>query len=92
MYLSFLLLNTRDDFIDNFNVIDVIYPPNDMNNLHYKVVEHDCFCGTCRGCIWGCLKYWFCCKGLNYLCFNKSSEEVKHQLQHSKDTGLSLLV
>jgi len=81
-----------DDFIKHFNVINVIYPPMDMHNLHFKVVEHDAYCGTCRGCLWGCLKYWFCCKGMRYLCFYKSSEEVMHQLQHSKDSGISFLV
>ena len=92
--LSIYLSIFRDDFIKHFNSINAIYPPVGMDNLHYKVVEHDACLGTCRGCVWGCLKYWLCCKGIQYLCFTKSSEEVMYKMQHSsdEDTGLSWLV
>eukprot|EP00598_Pedospumella_elongata_P001962 CAMPEP_0184979376 /NCGR_PEP_ID=MMETSP1098-20130426/9690_1 /TAXON_ID=89044 /ORGANISM="Spumella elongata, Strain CCAP 955/1" /LENGTH=351 /DNA_ID=CAMNT_0027502687 /DNA_START=199 /DNA_END=1251 /DNA_ORIENTATION=+ len=62
-----------EDFIKYFNVVDVLYPNYGMDNIHFRVVEQDPYCGNCRGCAWGCFKYWFCCKGLRTLWFERSS-------------------
>lgn len=71
-----------EDFRAMFDVVDVLYPNFGMDNIHYRVVEEDPYCGNCRGCAWGCFKYWCCLKGLRTLWLEKSSSELRAQLHH----------
>lgn len=80
-----------EDFIRLFNTVDVLYPSYGVRDIHYRVVETDPYCGTCRGCFWGCLKYWLCLKGLRTLWFEQSSAELKAALDKDKDEGSRML-
>jgi len=77
-----------EDFIKYFNVVDVLYPNYGMDNIHFRVVEQDPYCGNCRGCAWGCFKYWLCCKGLRTLWFERSSAQLKAELDHQQSGHL----
>lgn len=73
-----------EDFCRVFDSVDVLYPAYGIDNLHYRVVEHDGYCGTCRGFVWGCLKYWLCFHGLRVLWLRHTSEELKNQLNNKE--------
>lgn len=81
-----------EDFTRLFNVVDVLYPTYGLDNVHYRVVETDPYCGTCRGCVWGCLKYWLCLKGLRTLWLEQSSADLKASLDVDEERHMLSIV
>jgi hypothetical protein len=79
-----------EDFTRLFNNVDILYPEYGLDNIHYRVVEKDAYCGTCRGCVWGCVKYWLCMKGLRMLWFEQTSAELKASLDGDQESSRML--
>mmetsp|Transcript_24261 Transcript_24261/g.52563 ORF Transcript_24261/g.52563 Transcript_24261/m.52563 type:complete len:83 (+) Transcript_24261:422-670(+) len=79
-----------EDFHQTFNVVDVLYPHFGLDSVHLRVVETDPYCGTCRGLAWGCAKYWFLCKGLRTLWWDKDSAKLQRDLEAESKGWLSV--
>ena len=81
-----------EDFVRLFGSVDVLYPGFGMDNIHYRVVEKDPICGACRGCVWGCCKYWACLKGLRTLWLAHSSAQMKDTIDHPEEQSMLSVV
>lgn len=70
------------DFVQHFDMVNVLYPDYGVNDLHYTVNDCDGSCPTlapCCGLLAGCSYFWCACKGLRVLWLTVESEELKKQ-------------
>jgi hypothetical protein len=65
-----------DDFLKYFDGIDVCCRSRDFDDVNLDLLEDWGVLGPFFGCIFGCIKYWFCCCGLYHLWCSKSSSKV----------------
>jgi len=64
-----------DDFLKNFDGIDVCFVNRDLGRVQLDVIEEYSVFGPFVGCIIGTLKYWICCSGVYHLWCAKSAEK-----------------
>ena len=70
-----------DDFIQHFNIIDVLYPQTHISDLHITIHEEmGPTCGPVLGCVLGFSRFWCLCQGMYTLWFERSSNRLKKQI------------
>lgn len=70
-----------EDFVQRFNYISVLYPDGSLESLHIDVHEQYRTCGAVAGCVFGCTKFWCCCRGCYSLWFAESSADMKNRVR-----------
>jgi hypothetical protein len=72
------------DFVQHFDLIDILYPQVNIADLHITVHEEVGMCGPALGCLLGSAKFWCLCQGLYTLWCQKSSRRLQKELEFSE--------
>eukprot|EP00929_Paragymnodinium_shiwhaense_P040296 TRINITY_DN21054_c0_g1_i1.p1 TRINITY_DN21054_c0_g1~~TRINITY_DN21054_c0_g1_i1.p1 ORF type:complete len:486 (-),score=48.61 TRINITY_DN21054_c0_g1_i1:90-1547(-) len=65
-----------EDYCKHWKQVGVVHRSIDINTVRLSVKDDTCL-APCKGCLLGCLRYWFCCQGIQRLyCPHHSSDET----------------
>jgi len=68
------------DFVKYFDQIDVCSRTTGVKDLVIDLREDDGCAGPCKGCVFGCAKYYCLCKGCVALCLGRESSKETVQV------------